>query len=117
MTVCSHSSRAVERAEYEAQRAERRYRAVDPGNRLVARGLEARWENSLRQLEAARAELTRREQERPRALAQRSEPQFGHSAAISKVSGLPRPRAIAIAKNCCAPCLKKLLSCSNGRNS
>jgi len=60
--------REVERAEYETQRAERRYRAVDPENRLVARGLEAEWENSLRQLEAARAELTRREQQRPRAL-------------------------------------------------
>ena len=32
---------AVERASYEAQRAERGYRAVDPDNRLVARGLEA----------------------------------------------------------------------------
>jgi DNA invertase Pin-like site-specific DNA recombinase len=30
----------VERANYEASRAERRYRAVDPDNRLVARGLE-----------------------------------------------------------------------------
>ena len=30
----------VERASYEASRAERRYRAVDPDNRLVARGLE-----------------------------------------------------------------------------
>jgi hypothetical protein len=35
---------AVERASYEAQRAERRYRAVDPDNRLVARGLEREWE-------------------------------------------------------------------------
>jgi DNA invertase Pin-like site-specific DNA recombinase len=60
--------REVERAQYEAQRAERRYRAVDPENRLVARGLEAEWENCLRQLEAARAELSRREQQRPRAL-------------------------------------------------
>jgi DNA invertase Pin-like site-specific DNA recombinase len=34
---------AVERASYQAQRAERRYRAVDPDNRLVARGLEAEW--------------------------------------------------------------------------
>ena len=33
---------AVERADYEVQRAERRYRAVDPDNRLVARGLETR---------------------------------------------------------------------------
>jgi hypothetical protein len=42
---------AVERARYEAQRAERRYRAVEPENRLVARGLEAEWERSLRALD------------------------------------------------------------------
>jgi DNA invertase Pin-like site-specific DNA recombinase len=66
--VLAQFRREVERAQYEVQRAERRYRAVDPENRLVARGLEAEWENSLRQLEAARAELTRREQQRPRAL-------------------------------------------------
>lgn len=66
--VLAQFRREVERAQYEVQRAERRYRAVDPENRLVARGLEAEWENSLRQLEAARTELTRREQQRPRAL-------------------------------------------------
>jgi hypothetical protein len=33
----------VERARYEVQRAERRYRAVEPENRLVARTLEADW--------------------------------------------------------------------------
>ena len=60
----------VERASYEASRAERRYRAVDPDNRLVARGLEREWEESLAALEAARAELARREQERPRLLSQ-----------------------------------------------
>ena len=59
---------AVERTSYEAQRAERRYRAVDPDNRLVARGLEAEWEKSLRELETAKAELARREQQRPRTL-------------------------------------------------
>ena len=59
---------AVERANYEAQRAERRYRAIDPDNRLVARGLEAEWEKSLRELETAKAELARREQRRPRTL-------------------------------------------------
>ncbi len=66
--VLAQFRREVERAQYEAQRAERRYRAVDPENRLVARGLEAEWENSLRQLDAARVELTGREQQRPRAL-------------------------------------------------
>jgi DNA invertase Pin-like site-specific DNA recombinase len=58
----------VERASYEAGRAERRYRAVDPDNRLVARGLERDWEDRLSALEAAKAELARRERERPRLL-------------------------------------------------
>jgi predicted DNA-binding transcriptional regulator AlpA len=59
---------AVERASYEAQRAERRYRAVDPDHRLVARGIEAEWEHCLRELEKAKAELARRELQRPRTL-------------------------------------------------
>ena len=61
---------AVERAGYQAQRAERRYRAVDPDNRLVARGLEREWEESLKALEAAKADLARRESERPHVIAQ-----------------------------------------------
>ena len=59
---------AVERAAYEATRAERAYRAVDPENRRVARGLEREWEQRLEELERERAELALREQERPREL-------------------------------------------------
>ena len=59
---------AVERARYEAERAERQYRAVEPENRLVARGLETEWEKRLRDLAAAEAELQRRERQRPRTL-------------------------------------------------
>jgi hypothetical protein len=59
---------AVERARYEAERAERQYRAVEPENRLVARGLEMEWEKRLRDLALAEAELARREQQRPRTL-------------------------------------------------
>jgi len=62
--------RQVERARYEAQRAQRRYRAVDPDNRLVARGLEAEWEQYLHALEDAEVELARREQQRPRELSE-----------------------------------------------
>jgi DNA invertase Pin-like site-specific DNA recombinase/uncharacterized protein YndB with AHSA1/START domain len=58
----------VERARYEAERAERRYRTVEPENRLVARGLETEWENRLRDLAAAEMELRRREQQRPSSL-------------------------------------------------
>ena len=51
-----------------AARAERRYRAVDPDNRLVARGLENEWETALRELADAEAELARRQTARPKTL-------------------------------------------------
>jgi hypothetical protein len=60
--------RQVEQARYQAARAERRYQAVDPDNRLVARGLEAAWEKALTELAAAEAELARRQAARPAAL-------------------------------------------------
>jgi DNA invertase Pin-like site-specific DNA recombinase/transposase-like protein len=60
--------RQVEQARYQAGRAERRYRVVDPDNRLVARGLETDWEHALQQLAAAEAELARRETARPKTL-------------------------------------------------
>lgn len=58
----------VERADYETRRAEKRYRNVDPENRLVARGLEAEWETRLQELDVAKAELIRREGQTPRTL-------------------------------------------------
>jgi DNA invertase Pin-like site-specific DNA recombinase/transposase-like protein len=57
--------RQAEQARYAATRAERRYRAVDPENRLVARGLEAEWEAALQAVREADAELDRREKARP----------------------------------------------------
>ncbi len=47
----------VERARYEAIRAERAFHACEPDNRLVARSLENRWEKKLRELKDAEAEL------------------------------------------------------------
>ncbi|MGI3226110.1 hypothetical protein ACRJ4B_21795 [Streptomyces sp. GTA36] len=60
--------REVERTAYIATRAERRYQAVDPENRLVARSLEADWEAALTAADAARSELEYRQAARPRAL-------------------------------------------------
>ena len=57
--------RQAEQARYAATRAERRYRAVDPENRLVARGLEAEWEAALQAAQDAEAELDRRATARP----------------------------------------------------
>lgn len=47
---------SLERAKYEAERAERQYQLVEPENRLVARSLELRWNEKL-------AELSRIEEE------------------------------------------------------
>lgn len=58
----------VERLQYEADRAERRYRAVEPENRLVARTLESQWERCLNQLDDAKKELERRQQQRQKKL-------------------------------------------------
>ena len=46
----------VERAQYEAELARRRYMKVDPDNRLVADSLEAEWNNKLRILGETQAE-------------------------------------------------------------
>ena len=54
----------VEKFRYEAERAERRFRAVEPENRLVARTLEIEWEHRLNELASAQSELERREHRR-----------------------------------------------------
>jgi DNA invertase Pin-like site-specific DNA recombinase len=70
----------IERAVYEAERAARQYHACEPENRLVARELERRWEEALRQqrqLEeefeswkrSSPAQLSAQDQETIRALA------------------------------------------------
>jgi DNA invertase Pin-like site-specific DNA recombinase len=47
----------VERARYEAARAERAFHRCEPENRLVARSLEQRWEGQLKELAEAEREL------------------------------------------------------------
>jgi len=54
----------IERAEYEARLSERRYKAVDPDNRVVARSLEGDWEVRLRELEEVRRSYARARDER-----------------------------------------------------
>ena len=51
--------RQAEQARYAATKAERRYRAVDPDNRLVADTLEADWNDTLRALQAAQDDYQR----------------------------------------------------------
>lgn len=54
--------RTVERAQIEADLAQRRFKLVDPGNRLVADTLEREWNDKLRALAEAREERTRARQ-------------------------------------------------------
>jgi DNA invertase Pin-like site-specific DNA recombinase len=67
-TALAQWRRDVQRTRYTAGKAERRYRAVDPDNRLVARGLETEWEQALAALADAESELARREAARPKTL-------------------------------------------------
>ncbi len=55
----------VERARYDAERAERQYRVVEPENRLVARELERRWEAELKALKEVEQEYARFRQTHP----------------------------------------------------
>ncbi len=54
-----HWQQQVERASYEAERARRQYDACEPENRLVARELERRWEEALRQQQRLEEEYAR----------------------------------------------------------
>lgn len=58
----------VERAQYEAALAERRYQEADPSNRLVASTLERRWNESLLALEETQKQYKAFEQKEARAV-------------------------------------------------
>ena len=65
-----HWQKQLERARYEVERAERQYQAVEPENRLVARTLEQRWEETLRQQRQLQEEYDRFLQEQPAQLSE-----------------------------------------------
>jgi DNA invertase Pin-like site-specific DNA recombinase len=91
---------AVERARYDADRAERAFHAVEPENRLVARSLEARWEAKLTTLTEAEQALeaaTATRRRCPAGLAWRNSP-----PTCPGYGTRPRP-ATRTASGCCAP--------------
>ena len=59
---------ALERAEFEAKRAQRQFDACEPENRLVARTLEGRFEQALAEQERERRKLAELEARRPEPL-------------------------------------------------
>lgn len=60
-----HWRQRLERAGYEAERAARQHRAVEPENRLVARELEKRWEQTLLELRGVEEDHARFERDLP----------------------------------------------------
>jgi DNA invertase Pin-like site-specific DNA recombinase len=65
-----HWKQRLERARYEAEDAQRRYQVVDPENRLVARSLEQRWEETLRAEREVRDDYDRFLRKQPPQLSQ-----------------------------------------------
>lgn len=63
-----HWQQQLERARYEAERAECQFHAVEPENRLVARTLEQRWEEALRRHQQVQEDYDRFLQNQPREL-------------------------------------------------
>jgi len=53
-TIRLYWDHQIEKSEYEAQRADRQYQAVEPENRIVARELERRWNERLIEVERVR---------------------------------------------------------------
>jgi hypothetical protein len=71
---------ALERAEFEAGRAQRQFDACEPEHRLVARTLEARLEQTLSELERERRKLAELERRRPEPLTQAERDALGRVA-------------------------------------
>lgn len=72
---------AVERARYEAERARRQFDAVEPENRLVARGLEREWEARLVAVRQAEADLSAQRSRRPATLTAEEQTWLSHAGA------------------------------------
>ena len=67
----------LERAEYEAELAQRRYEQVDPNNRLVAATLEQRWNDALIELQDVKDQIDRLQQESRRLTSQQRDEVLG----------------------------------------
>ena len=70
----------LERADYQAQRAARQYRLVEPENRLVARQLEREWEAQLAEQKQLAVEYDRHQQQQPRLLSETERQAIQHLA-------------------------------------
>jgi DNA invertase Pin-like site-specific DNA recombinase len=102
--------RQVEQARYAAMKAERRYRAVDPDNRLVARGLETEWNTTLQPWPTPRPNSPAGTNADPSRSPTSNAPPSSPSATTSTRYGPHRPPPTRTASNCCAPCSTRYTS-------
>ena len=75
----------IERAQYDASLAQRRYEEVDPSNRLVAATLEHRWNNALMKLEEIKKEYSQQQSKKKIATTEEQKRQL-----MSLAKDLPR---------------------------
>ena len=93
-----HWKQRLEQARYDAEDAKRRYRAVDPENRLVARSLEQRWEETLRAEREVRDDYDRFLREQPPQLSAEERGASPPSLPTCLRSGMPPARPTRIAR-------------------
>jgi DNA invertase Pin-like site-specific DNA recombinase len=71
--LTNHWQLRIERVRYEADRAGRQYQACEPENRLVARELERRWDEALRQQKQLEEEFARWQRSAPARLSEQDQ--------------------------------------------
>ena len=91
----------IERARYDAELAERRYEAVDLGNRLIAT-LETRWNDAVQRLHDLEAELAAFERKTMRAVTAEQNEQIFQLQTTSLAYGPRPPRPLEIVSAFCA---------------
>jgi hypothetical protein len=94
---------AVERARYEADRARRQFDAVEPENRLVARTLQAAWEQALAEVRRAEADLAGQRSRQPTKLTAEELEWISRAGADRRAIFYAPTTTWRNANNCCGP--------------
>ena len=99
-----HWKQRLERADYEVDLARRRYEAVDPSNRLVARTLERDWETALTTHQTLESEHQRALADEPERLTPEEQAAVHRLAEAIRRCGVLRPRRRATGRRSRGPC-------------
>ena len=100
-TILRQWQMRLERAQYEAALAERRYQEVDPSYRLVAGTLERRWNEALLHWEDLKDKQQRFSGKKPVSLPPSKKLKSWRWPETCRVYGMPQPLSLRIASVCC----------------